>query len=116
LGKSIPDKTFAIAAADTEDVAAVLPPFLPGCSAASTCSAVLICFQPLIHLMLLQYQQNLYRCEVEETLSNQTLLVLQWRLFEKHIEPNLLLPSDIVFQLILFQHLLLNHKKIDRFL
>src|SRR5215203_555006 len=42
LGKSIPDKTFAIVAAEIEeDLTAVLPPLLLGCSDASTSFAVL---------------------------------------------------------------------------
>ena len=44
----MPDRTFAIDAAEREDVAAVLPPFLLGCSTAATSFSLLI-FLPLFN-------------------------------------------------------------------
>jgi hypothetical protein len=49
FGKSIPDRTFAIVAAEIdEEITAVLPPFLLGCSDALTSAAVLT-FLPLFN-------------------------------------------------------------------
>jgi hypothetical protein len=45
LGKSIPDRTLAIVAAETDgDIVAALPPIVPGCSVLSTSFALLILF------------------------------------------------------------------------
>ena len=67
----------AIEVADIDDVAAALPPFLPGFSVTSTSSSLLLPFShSLTHLMLLQRQQSPYKHGMEEILSNQKYLVL----------------------------------------